>query len=413
MILVSHPTGNTFVRALLAGLLREGMLCRFQTALAFSGLEWWMPWAPAGVRATLLRRRFDLPRDKIATAPVLEIVRMFADRLGMSFLTRHETSLASVDAVYRAVDRAAANALQKEAERWRASGIYAYEDGALESFRMARRYCLPAYYDLPIAYWELLRRLLDEEAQRLPGWAPTMVGVRDSAEKYARKTEEIELASMVFCPSRFVLNSIPERIRAAKPCIVAEFGSPSEAAPLPHPDDATRKNRPLRALFAGSLTQRKGLGDLFAALKLLKRSDIELVVMGTPAMPIEAYRRFGVPFTYEPPRPNAEVLRLMRTCDVFVLPSIVEGRALVQQEAMMQGLPLIVTPNAGGEDLVEKGKTGFLVPIRSPEDIAEKLDFFADHRDLLPEMGRLAQAKAAALTWEGYAGKIIAAIRSI
>ena len=43
---------------------------------------------------------------------------------------------------------------------------------------------------------------------------------------------------------------------------------------------------------------------------------------------------------------------------LWYLPSIVEGRALVQQEALSCGLPIIVTSNAGGEDLIDEGLTG-------------------------------------------------------
>ena len=63
----------------------------------------------------------------------------------------------------------------------------------------------------------------------------------------------------------------------------------------------------------------------------------------------------------------------MQQHDALILPSIVEGRALVQQEALSCGIPIVVTPNAGGEDLIEDGITGHLVPIRSPEKIAEKV----------------------------------------
>jgi len=97
----------------------------------------------------------------------------------------------------------------------------------------------------------------------------------------------------------------------------------------------------------------------------------------------------------------------MRRCDVFCLPSIVEGRALVMQEAMSQGLPLIITPNTGGEDLIIEGTTGFLVPIRRPDLIAERIAWFADHRATLFEMSRAAATKAGQFTWAEY-GKIIA-----
>jgi glycosyltransferase involved in cell wall biosynthesis len=158
------------------------------------------------------------------------------------------------------------------------------------------------------------------------------------------------------------------------------------------------------------MTQRKGLADLFAAIKVVKSKEIELVVMGSPLAPMEFYRSEFADFIYEEPRPHARVLELMESCDVLALPSIVEGRALVQQEAMSCGLPLIVTKNAGGEDLTEEGRTGFLVPIRAPEAIAEKLDWFAANRDKLPEMKRAAFEKAATLTWERYVNLILKAI---
>jgi glycosyltransferase involved in cell wall biosynthesis len=166
----------------------------------------------------------------------------------------------------------------------------------------------------------------------------------------------------------------------------------------------------LRLLFAGALTQRKGLADLFAAMKLVRSSQVELIVMGSPILPMSFYRNAFADFVYESPRPHPAVLRLMRTCDVLVLPSIVEGRALVQQEAMACGLPLIATRNAGGEDLIIEGKTGFLVPAGAPEAIAEKIDWFLEKRGQLPGMSSAARAKAAELTWSAYGDLILHAI---
>ncbi len=160
-------------------------------------------------------------------------------------------------------------------------------------------------------------------------------------------------------------------------------------------------------LFAGSLTQRKGLADVFAAMKLVKRHDVELVLMGSPIAPMEFYRSQYRDFTYMTTRPHHEVLELMQSCDVLVLPSIAEGRALVQQEAMANGLPLIITPNTGGQDLIVEGETGFLVPIRRPEKIAERIAWLADHREALPEMRRAAIEKADAYPWQRYSEIIL------
>jgi glycosyltransferase involved in cell wall biosynthesis len=246
---------------------------------------------------------------------------------------------------------------------------------------------------------------------RLPQWEPTLIGTRDSAAKLARKTEELALADMVICPSLFVLRSLPPDARRDKQCIVAEFGSP------PRNLDTARRAGPesgkLRVLFAGSMSQRKGLADVFAAMKLLKRSDVELLVMGSPLAPMEFYRSQYQDFTYLSTRPHREVLELMQSCDVLVLPSLAEGRALVQQEALANGLPLIITENTGGEDLIVEGETGFLVPIRSPEKIAEKIAWLADHRDALPAMRIAALKKADEYPWQRYTDRITSAISAL
>jgi glycosyltransferase involved in cell wall biosynthesis len=284
---------------------------------------------------------------------------------------------------------------------------YAYEDAAEETFIEAGRLGWRRAYDLPILYAEAGRRLLEEEALRYPEWEPTLVGTRDSAWKTERKRRELALADVVVCPSKVVADSLPADIRADKRVVVAPFGSPPTGPP-----PLRRPVGPLRVLFAGSLSQRKGLADLVAAMKLLHRGDVDLIALGSPVADAGFYRRIGPGSAFEPPRPHSELLEFMRTCDLLCLPSIVEGRALVVQEAMSQGLPVIVTPQTGADDLVTEGVNGFVVPMRAPGAIAEKLDWCADHRDLLPEMGRASQAAAALRTWEDYGAKVLAGLDS-
>ncbi len=97
----------------------------------------------------------------------------------------------------------------------------------------------------------------------------------------------------------------------------------------------------------------------------------------------------------------------MKVHDALVLPSIVEGRALVQQEALSCGLPIIVTPNAGGVDLEEEGKTGHIVPIRSPEKIAQSIRAMIENKNRKEEIQKLCQKKAEQYSWASYAENII------
>ena len=410
MILVTHPFGNANVRAVLNALDHADLLAKFVTTLGWSTSSPFVHAMPENLRAQMARRAYDLPHYKIKTLPAREIVRLLAEKFGLRWLTRHETGWASIDRIWNNLDQVTADYLRQNHERLKIRGVYAYEDCAERSFEGARELGLRRIYDLPIAYWETAQRLLREEARRYPQWEPTLGGTRDSDEKLARKTRELELADIVVCPSAFVLDSLPENARLSKRCVVAPFGSPAEIDNGSYRTHRTYSGR-VRFLFAGALTQRKGLADLFAAMKLVGSRDAELVVMGSLILPMSFYRNEFTDFVYEPPRAHAAVLHLMRSCDVLVLPSIVEGRALVQQEAMACGLPLVATRNAGGEDLIVEGKTGFLVPTGAPAAIAEKIVWFLQNRAQLPAMSAAARAKAAELTWPDYGAKILHAIR--
>src|ERR1700730_8391700 len=406
MILLSHPSGNANVRAVLEALGRAGLLERCVTTLGWSHKSY--PYLSDHIRGKL-RRNYELPADKIDIHPLREATRLLAGRLRARSLTRHETGWASIDQVWQSLDRETARRIRGGNYGPNLRGVYAYEDCAGQSFLAARDLGLKRIYDLPIAYWETAQRLLREEEQRYPDWEPTLGGTRDSAEKLARKRRELELAELVICPSQFVLESLPAEARKQKECLFAPFGSPV----VDLAGNEKGSQRPLRVLFAGALTQRKGLADLFAAMKMIDAHEIELVVMGSLLQPLGWYRERFPNFVYEPPRPHHEVLQLMQSCDLFVLPSIVEGRALVQQEAMACALPLIVTKNAGAEDLIEEGVTGFLVPIRSPQAIAEKISWCASNRSLISGMGIAARQRASELTWRAYGDAIVSAVRQL
>jgi glycosyltransferase involved in cell wall biosynthesis len=414
MIHLFHPSGNTFVRALLEVLEGSGSEYRFWTTIASSPGGLLSSVLPKRFRAQLKRRCFDVPMERVETRPLREWARLLSSAIGFKGLTRHESGWASVDAVYRDLDRLVAGHLRSsQREPPAGSWVYGYEDGALECFRAAKQIGMQRAYELPIAYWETSRRLLGEESERLPEWAATLVGPADSEAKLERKTHELELADLIVVPSRFVQRSLPSWLKPEQQVVVAEFGSP-EISEIGNRDwkigiEPKHRGR-LRVLFAGSMTQRKGLADVFEAMRRLDRSDVELVIMGSPVVPMIFYLQQGVEFTYEASRPHSEVLELMTTCDVLLLPSIVEGRALVQQEALACGLPLLVTAHAGGEDLVVEGETGFLLPIRQPLAIVERLSWLADHRETLERMRPFCRAKAAEYTWKRYADTILNAL---
>ncbi len=258
MILLSHPFGNANVRAVLQSLEEANLLAQFVTTLGYPRSAAFLSFLPPNAQ----RRAYDLPPEKVRAYPTREIIRLLAGAAGITSLVEHERGWASIDRVWQALDEEAASWFRAQKTRAKIDAVYAYEDCALRLFEAAQGLGARRIYDLPIAYYETAQRILREEAERYPDWEPTLGGTRDSEEKLARKQREMELAELVVCPSNFVLESVP----AGKNCVVAPFGSPS------HTTDETYKTYEsdrLRVLFAGSMTQRKGLADLFAAMKLI------------------------------------------------------------------------------------------------------------------------------------------------
>lgn len=399
MVLLSHPTGNTFVRETALSLEDSGVLGEFHTSIASCGGNIFEKLSCLPGLGQISRR--SLParlRPKLKLHPLREAFRLALARLGPNASAVWGNGFCGIDAIYSSLD----NAVSRRVGSGKFRAVYCYEDGALETFRAAKACGLKCIYDLPIAHWRAARRLLAEEAERLPEWACTLDGLRDQKEKLQRKDEELFLADTVVVPSNFVRDSLPQDVLEQKHVEVVPFGSPEV---MEH-TRVVRGAGPLKVLFVGSMTQRKGLGDLFSAMARLDPERFKLHVLGTPTVGMDFYQRQFSGFIHHSTRSNLEVLELMRSCDVLVLPSIVEGRALVQQEAMSCGLPIIVTKNAGAEDLLEDGKAGFLVPIRSSEAIAEKLEVLQRDIDLLEAMSNAAKDKARQLTWSTYRAKI-------
>ena len=407
MVLLSHPTGNANVAAVAEALQQENLLTAYFTCIHWRPDAAYARWVPGGVRRTLERRaRVRIPAGKIHTRPGRELVRNLLLRTGENRFAAGEDKPFSIDAVYRDLDR---HITRRLSDFPAVRAVYAYEDGALEQFRAAKQRGLRCIYDLPIGYWRASREIAAEEAERRPEWKNTLQALADSDAKCARKDEELALADTVLVPSSFVRRTLDHFPGAQKQVIVAPFGVPAAAA---SPRAMTDRSKPLRVLFVGGLSQRKGIADLFEAVEKLG-SAVTLTVIGRKTAGLcpsldDCCRRVR----WIASLPHAQVLEEMRRHDVFVFPSLFEGLALVLGEAISQRLPVITTPNSGGEDILRDGVDSFFVPIRSPEAIAGRLLLLHEDRKWLKAMSDAALERAGELTWAAYRRRVVAAVHT-
>ena len=445
MILLSHPTGNEFVRHALTAFDDAGMLGEFWTTLSWNEQNRVHQLLPESLQQLFSRRSYPASiRNRTHIVSLCEIGRLL-------------TGAFSIDNVNVDLDGKVAARLRAPwrsrppAETDNLKLVYAYEDAALETFRAAQERGLHRVYDLPIGYWRAAQRIFAEEVESQPEWASTLTGTRDSQEKLDRKDEELRLAERIVVASTFTkktltdtpdsphLNPLPEReehghsrnyrgtgvdpmehtlSRGERRTRSASEGSLKidiipYGAPLPVTPEIRKPNGILKVLFAGSLGQRKGLSYLLEAVTLLKDS-VKLTLLGRKAAndcsPLEVATR---KHRWIPTVNHAGVLREMHEHDLLVLPSLFEGFGLVVLEAMAQGTPVVTTEHTCGPDIIESGVDGFIIPIRSAEAIAEKIDLLDSDRERLMAMKQAARRKAKALPWQSYQERLVEMAREV
>jgi glycosyltransferase involved in cell wall biosynthesis len=404
---LSHPTGNANVRNVLRALAGSSLLNFYQTTIAtFSSGLWHQISSIPGLEEIRRRSYEDNLRPMVRTAPTRELARLVALRFGLNRLVRKETGTLSIERVYESIDR-------KTAARVRLmdiSACYCYEDGALHTFRAAKAAGKKCLYDLPIGYWRAAREILTDEAERRPEWRATMAGLKDSEEKLVRKDAELRLADRILVASSFTKMTLEECPFPIAPITVIPYGANDVLSPQ---DKVVRSSAGsvLRVLFVGGLSQRKGIADLFEAMEILG-SQAELTVIGRkPTEACAALNSALGKHRWIESLPREQILAEMRAHDVLVFPSLFEGFGLVVTEALSQGLPVITTSHTCGPDVLTEGEDGFIVPIRDPEAIAEKLQRLHRDRERLAAMSVAARKKAETLTWESYRQGVVEVVR--
>ena len=271
-----------------------------------------------------------------------------------------------------------------------------------QSLRRAKAQGMTTVVQVVSSHPNFQNRLMGEEFTRWgQAWRVCTAGL-------ARTLREIDQADYVLIPSDFVRESfLAEGIPESK-LIQMPFGvDVSRFTPA-----AASEGRPFRAVFVGQVGLRKGVPYLLEAWKRLGWRDAELWLVGRVLPEIKEVLKGYADL------PGVRMVGFLDTpaaayqqADIFVFPSIEEGSALVTYEAMACGLPVVTTPNAGS--LVRDGVEGFIVPIRDPDALAERMERLRANARLRQALGRAARMRAEEFTWEQHGQALIQHYKSI
>jgi len=409
-VIISHPTGNAFFRAAADGLYQADMLSGLRTTVATFPGNVFDRLSAFGPFSEFKRRRYNPELRGLTKAwPLHELGRIAASKIDLQNLIKQEIGIFSVDGVYRDLDKRVAASLKNMAKN-STDAVYAYEDGALYSFREAKKLQMQCLYDLPIGYWRTAKRLLELEYDRWPEWRPTLISFGDSEAKLARKDEELLLADKIFVASAFTASTLKDYPGKLAPIEVIPYAFPPVVGSREYVSASGSK--PLKILFVGGLSQRKGIADLFAAAENLKKY-VELTVVGKKISnePCPALDQALAKHRWIPSLPHDAVLKLMHEHDVLVFPSLFEGFGLVITEAMSQGTPVITTDRTAGPDLIRHGENGWLVEAGSTVALQNAIENLIQKPEQIAEVGRAAMLSAAKRPWKVYGEELVEAIK--
>lgn len=380
---------------------RNGRLERLYTDFYRGDLgTHWLEWAPSRLRGSAVNRLLgrhapDLPRELIHSFPWLGIEYFMAQAQARDMESRSAVYL-EFGARFgrRVVERGFGDA----------DAVYAFNTAALEILSAAKERGLFTALEQTIAPRAYEEELLAEEQERFPGWeAPRCHGGAAEAT-IRRERAEWELADLIVCGSEFVRQGVARCGGPVERCVVVPYGVDGRFAPV----DRSGRTGPLRILSGGEAGLRKGAPDAAAVAKKLGREAAEFRWLGKVTLEETGRREVEPWVTLAGIVPRSEVRPHFEWADVFFLPSICEGSATVVYEALMSGLPVVTTPNAGS--IVRDGVDGFVAPVRDVAAMAERLGRLNANRDLLRRMQEATRESVKEASLEGYQKRLLSVL---
>lgn len=283
--------------------------------------------------------------------------------------------------------------------------VVAGSSWAPEVLRAARRQGSLAICDRGSTHILTQRDIIADEYRRF-GIPFGFKGNPMEAKLIENELAAYEEADYITVPSTPARRSFLERGIPAHKLIRIPYGVDlSDYRPL------AKRDSTFRVLFVGSASLRKGIQYLLEATAGLRLANFEVVLVGGIADDARAIverhadrvRLLGV-------------IRRLELADVYsqgsvlVLPSLEEGLALVQAQAMACGLPVIATTATGAEDLFTSGVEGLIVPIRDATALRGAILQLYQHPELRAAMGQNALARVRSMGgWAAYGNHAIAA----
>lgn len=341
--------------------------------------------------------KYGIEKQNIQSLFVHEIL----NRIGLNFPLALRKILNPQYQVFELFDRHASLHIPRDTDIF-----VGLSSGALHSMRRAKRLGAKTVLERGSTHMLHQKKVLTEEYKRF-GIKEVIVHPR-VVDKELLEYQEADFISVpsIHVKKSFLAHGIPEQKIIHNPYGV----NLSNFYPIPKRDNI------YRVIHCGNLSLRKGVHYLLQAFWELNLPDAELWLIGHVTPEISPFlKKFSSPrIVLKGTFPEMELHRQLSQGSVFCLASIEEGLAMVQAMAMACGLPVVITTNTGGEDIVRNGVDGFIVPIRDVAALKEKILFFYENEEARHTMGASALNRVKhGFTWKDYGERMISHYKGI
>jgi colanic acid/amylovoran biosynthesis glycosyltransferase len=166
-----------------------------------------------------------------------------------------------------------------------------------------------------------------------------------------------------------------------------------------------RANGVVQIVTIARLTEKKGVEYAIRAVAKLAKSKTNLnyTIVGDGPLK-ESLQQLIQELSVDPIvtlvgwKHQLEIIDILKNSDIMLAPSVTskngdrEGIPVVLMETMAMGLPIVSTVHSGIPELVENGVSGFLVPEKDVDALAEKLNYLVENPEIWNKMGAAARA---------------------
>ncbi|MBI1324712.1 glycosyltransferase [bacterium] len=301
--------------------------------------------------------------------------------------------------------------------RWSAEGakvaLFFSDVGSEFAMAAAKRCGMKVVLSMVTGHMDEEIEVLNRERQRVPDFYPLYLGdgsldMDELKRLHDRRRRDLEQSDLVLVPSNHIAGLVETRsdVPADKIRVIPYAANVERFTP------ASRYATPERCrfLFAGGITQRKGLSDLLTAWRQVRRTGWSLTLAGeAPRRALDKIPEGDPSIEMAGRVAYADMPRLMASHDVFVFPTLFEGSAVVCYEALASGLPVITTPQAGS--VVRHDHDGLIVPAADSEALAAAMLRLGGDTKLRDRFAASARQRALEHTWHVYRDRTIAAVR--